>query len=113
MDYLNKTILNTIADVPEKEIEIPEWDAKIRVKGISKKVQVELARIATDESKDAFDYQKELLKASVIEPQLDDEMIELLYEKNATVIDRIFIEISEMNGATEEVQAEIAEDFQD
>jgi len=40
-------------------------------------------------------------------------MIELLYEKNATVIDRIFIEISEMNGATEEVQAEIAEDFQD
>jgi len=62
MDYLNKTILNTIADVPEKEIEIPEWDAKIRVKGISKKVQVELARIASDESKDAFDYKKNYLK---------------------------------------------------
>lgn len=112
MDFLSKDILNSITDVPEKVIEIPEWNAKLKVRGISKKMQVELARIATDDNKDAFDYQKALLKASTIEPELDDEMIEAMYEKSANVVDRIFVEIANMNGVSEEVQAEIAEDFQ-
>jgi len=39
-------------------------------------------------------------------------MIEAMYEKSALVIDKIFVEIADMNGVTEEVQAEIAEEFQ-
>ena len=112
MDFFNKDILNSISDVPEKVIEIPEWNAKIKVRGITKQMQVKLARIATADDKDAFDYQKALLKASVVEPELDDEMIEAMYEKSALVIDKIFVEIADMNGVTEEVQAEIAEEFQ-
>lgn len=111
MDFLNLEKIKSIPDVPVKEIEIPEWEAKIKVKGLTKKMQVELARIAGDSTKDAFDYQKALLKASLVEPQLDDEAIELLYEKEASVIDKIFIEIAEMNGVGEEVQAEMSDEF--
>jgi len=113
MDFLSKEILSSISDVPEKVIEIPEWNAKIKVQGISKKTQVELARIATDENKDAFDYQKALLKVSVVEPKLDDELIEEMYEKSASVIDNIFVEIADMNGISEEKQAEMSDEFQE
>jgi len=43
MDYLNINQIKNIPDVPEKEIEIPEWNAKILVKGLSKSTQVKLA----------------------------------------------------------------------
>ena len=113
MEYLNINKLNNIPDVPTKEIEIPEWKAKVKVKGLTKKMQVELARISNSENSDAFDYQKALLKASVIEPQLDDEAIELLYDKDASVIDKLFVEIANLNGVGGDVQQDIAEQFQE
>ena len=113
MEYLNINKLNNIPDVPTKEIEIPEWKAKVKVKGLTKKMQVELARISNAENSDAFDYQKALLKASVIEPQLDDEAIELLYDKDASVIDKLFVEIANLNGVGGDVQQDMAEQFQE
>jgi len=113
MDYLDLSKIKDIPDVPVKEIEIPEWKAKIQVKGLTKKMQVELARISTDVGKDAFDYQKALLKASVINPVLDDDAIDKLYDKDATIIDRIFVEIADINGIGGEVQAEMSDEFQE
>lgn len=113
MDFLDLNKLKDLPNVPVKDIVIPEWKAKVKVKGLTKKMQVELARISTAEDSDAFDYQKALLKASVIEPQLDDEAIEMLYEKDATVIDKLFVEIADLNGVGGDVQQDIAEQFQE
>lgn len=113
MDFLDLNKLQDLPNVPVKDIEIPEWNAKVKVKGLTKKMQVELARISTADDSDAFDYQKALLKASVIEPQLDDEAIEMLYEKDATVIDKLFVEIADLNGVGGDVQQDIAEQFQE
>lgn len=110
-DFLNIDDIKNLPDVPIKEIEIPEWETKVKVKGLTKKAQVDLARISN--TGDAFDYQKELLKQSVVEPKLDDEAIELLYDKDATVIDKLFVEIANINGIGNEVQSAIAEDFQE
>ena len=44
-------------------------------------MQIELGRLINGETTDAFDYQKALLKASVVEPELSDEAIDELYEK--------------------------------
>ena len=85
----------------------------LKIKGLSKKMQVELARISSAENTDAFDYQKALLKASVIEPQLDDKAIESLYEKDATVLDNLFVQIAYLNGIGGDVQEEILNEFQD
>lgn len=110
-DFLNIDDIKNLPDVPVKEIEIPEWETKVEVKGLTKKAQIELARISN--TGDAFDYQKELLKQSVVKPTLDDEAIEILYNKDATVIDKLFIEIANLNGIGSEVQSAIAEDFQE
>ena len=85
MEFLDLNKLQDLPNVPVKDIVIPEWKAKVKVKGLTKKMQVELARISTADDSDAFDYQKALLKASVIEPQLDDEAIEMLYEKDVFI----------------------------
>jgi hypothetical protein len=113
MEFLDLNKLQDLPNVPVKDIVIPEWKAKVKVKGLTKKMQVELARISTADDSDAFDYQKALLKASVIEPQLDDEAIEMLYEKDATVIDKLFVEIADLNGVGGDVQQDIAEQFQE
>ena len=113
MEFLDLNKLQDLPNVPVKDIVIPEWKAKVKVKGLTKKMQVELARISTAEDSDAFDYQKALLKASVIEPQLDDEAIDMLYEKDATVIDKLFVEIADLNGVGGDVQQDIAEQFQE
>ena len=113
MEFLDLNKLQDLPNVPVKDIVIPEWKAKVKVKGLTKKMQVELARISTADDSDAFDYQKALLKASVIEPQLDDDAIELLYEQDATVIDKLFVEIADLNGVGGDVQQDIAEQFQE
>ena len=113
MEFLDLNKLQDLPNVPVKDIVIPEWKAKVKVKGLTKKMQVELARISTADDSDAFDYQKAMLKASVIEPQLDDEAIEMLYEKDATVIDKLFVEIADLNGVGGDVQQDIAEQFQE
>lgn len=113
MDILNLENIDKLPDVPIKEIEIPEWNAKVVVKGLTKKMQIELARISNADDKDAFDYQKALLKASLIKPKLDDDTLEVLYDKDASVIDKIFVEIANINGIGGETQTEMSDEFQD
>jgi len=95
---LNKEELNKLPDIPTMEFEIPEWKVSLLLQGISKKMQIDLGRIVNIEDSDAFEYQKELLKACVKEPELDDDFIDELYEKDSKVIDRIFLAINELNG---------------
>ena len=70
MDILDLNNLEKLPDVPIKEIEIPEWNARVIVKGLTKKMQVELARISNADDKDAFDYQKALLKQVLLSQSL-------------------------------------------
>ena len=58
-----------------------------------------------DETTDAFDYQKALLKASVVEPELDDEAIDELYEKDSTVIDLDILKLNTLNGVGSEIES--------
>ena len=91
--FLSVDDIKSLPDVPEKVIEIPQWKTSIKVKGISKKMQIELGRLIQGDTTDAFDYQKELLKASVI--------------------DIIFEELNELNGIGSEVESALAEEFKD
>ena len=59
--------LVSLPNVQEEELFIPQWDKTILVRGISKATQVKLGRILNEEGTDAFDYQKALLKESVVE----------------------------------------------
>ena len=87
-----------LPDVPEKIINIDEWGFSIKIKGMSKGMAVKLGRLLKDTELDAFEYQIHLLKECVVEPELDDDLIEELYKKDSTVVDKIFVEISAING---------------
>ena len=39
---LNLDDIKSLPDVPTKTIDIPQWNVSIKVKGISKKMQIEL-----------------------------------------------------------------------
>jgi|TARA_B100001250_G_scaffold409979_1_gene435454 hypothetical protein len=87
-----------LPNVPTKIYEIEEWGFSVELQGISKAKQIELGRIVDANNTDAFDYQKELLKACIIDPELSDEDIDELYKKDSKIIDNIFLEINTLNG---------------
>jgi hypothetical protein len=90
--------LIALPNVQEEEVFIPQWNKSILVRGISKATQVKLGRLLQDDNKDAFDYQKALLKESVVDPKLDDDAIDILYQKESTIVDLIFVKLNEING---------------
>jgi hypothetical protein len=95
---LTKEDILGLPDVPEKEINIEEWGFSIKIKGMSKGMAVKLGRLLKEEDLDAFQYQIELLKECVSDPELDDDLITELYKKDSKVVDKIFVEISNING---------------
>jgi len=98
--------INSLPSVPSKVLEIEEWGVSIEIQGINKATQIELGRIIDGKDTDAFDYQKELLKACIIDPQLTDEDVDALYTKDSSVIDNIFVEINALNGVGGSAKAE-------
>ena len=106
MKRLSIDDIEKLPSVPEEEFEIEEWGFSILIRGINKGMQVELGKLLKDGDTDGFDYQKELLKVCIIEPELDDETIEELYTKDAKVIDTIFEKINQLNGFGGSAEAE-------
>ena len=106
MKRLSTNDIKNLPSVPEEEFEIEEWGFSILIRGINKGMQVELGKLLRDKETDGFDYQKELLKVCIVEPELDDETIDKLYEKDAKGIDQIFAKINELNGIGGSAEAE-------
>ena len=106
MKRLSVNDIKNLPSVPEEDIELEEWGFSIKIRGINKAMQVQLGKLLNQDDADAFDYQRELLKVCVIEPELDDDLIDQLYEKDSKVIDKIFLKINELNGVGGSAEAE-------
>lgn len=106
MKRLSINDLSKIPSVPEEVYEIEEWDVSVVIRGMTKGMQVKLGKLLNSEGTDAFDYQRELLKVCIVEPELTDEDIDQLYSKDSKVIDKIFLKINELNGLGGSAEAE-------
>ena len=106
MKRLSADDIKNLPSVPEEDIELEEWGFSIKIRVINKAMQVQLGKLLNQDDADAFDYQRQLLKVCVIEPELDDELIDQLYEKDSKVIDKIFLKINELNGVGGSAEAE-------
>ena len=106
MKRLSINDLSKIPSVPEEVYEIEEWDVSVLIRGMTKGMQVKLGKLLNSEGTDAFDYQRELLKVCIVEPELTDEDIDQLYSKDSKVIDKIFLKINELNGLGGSAEAE-------
>lgn len=98
MKRLTINDIKSLPDVPSKELKIKEWDVSILIKGMTKAMQIKLGQLLEENEIDPFQYQKQLLIECVVEPQLTEEAIDELYEKDANVVDIIFASINELNG---------------
>ena len=91
--------LMIINDLPEEEVFIPQWNAYVRIRAFTKKKQLELRKAATRNG----EIDEQLLETlmvvhGVVEPQLTQEHVGLLLERNAGAVDTILRAILRLSG---------------
>ena len=94
MKRLTLDDISNAPSLPEKEVEIPEWDATVLVTGLTKADTVEINELSeVDGVRDEVLFEKHLLLKGLKEPQLDDlEQVEEFYSKaTPAIIDKILI----------------------
>jgi len=100
--------------LPEKEIEIPEWDATVIVTGITKADAVEVNKLSeVDGVRDEVLFEKHLLLKGLKDPEFESiEQIEEFYSKaTPTIVDKVLIGIYRCMAWTKGEQAKIADQF--
>lgn len=101
-------------DIDEKEVFIAEWDGTVKVKGITKLEQQLLRKQAIDPATGRINGDKmevSMLAQCLSEPAITIEQAELLMQKAASAIDKIFAAILEVTGLDETVQKEMVKTF--
>ena len=114
MKRLTLDDISNAPSLPEKEIEIPEWEATVLVTGLTKADTVEINELSeVDDVRDEVLFEKHLLLKGLKEPQLDDlDQVEEFYSKaTPAIIDKILIGIYRCMAWTKEDQANIASEF--
>jgi|TARA_R100001460_G_scaffold6819_2_gene17652 hypothetical protein len=114
MKRLSMDDISNAPSLPEKEIEIPEWDATVLVTGLTKADAVEINELSeTDGIKDEVLFEKHLLLKGLKDPQLDDlKQVEEFYSKaTPSIVDKVLIGIYRCMAWTKEDQASIASEF--
>jgi len=114
MKRLSMDDISNAPSLPEKEIEIPEWDATVLVTGLTKADAVEINELSeTDGIRDEVLFEKHLLLKGLKDPELDDlEQVEEFYSKaTPSIVDKVLIGIYRCMAWTKEDQASIASEF--
>ena len=114
MKRLSLDDISNVPSLPEKEIEIEQWDASVLVTGLTKADAVEINEISEVEGvRDEVLFEKHLLLKGLKEPQLDNlEQVEDFYSKaTPQIVDKILIGIYRCMAWTKEDQREISEQF--
>ena len=114
MKRLTLDDISKAPSLPEKEVEIPEWEATVLVTGLTKADTVKINELSeVDDVRDEVLFEKHLLLKGLKEPQLDDlDQVEEFYSKaTPAIIDKILIGIYRCMAWTKEDQASIASEF--
>jgi hypothetical protein len=99
-------------DIAEEELEVPEWGGKIKLKGISKSVQMNIRKKSVrgnnlDESK----MEGLLLVSGIVEPDFQEHHIPDLLSKGSGPVDRVLAAVMRLSGMGETVVEDAAEDL--
>jgi hypothetical protein len=114
MKRLSLDDISNVPSLPEKEIEIEQWNASVLVTGLTKADAVEINEISEVEGvRDEVLFEKHLLLKGLKDPQLDNlEQVEDFYSKaTPQIVDKILIGIYRCMAWTKEDQREISEQF--
>lgn len=102
-----------LTTLPTVEVEIPELDGVIKVRGLRKAEQVSIrnAAIKPNGELDASVVEKQMLLLGIVEPAFAPEDVEKLQQLSAGVYDRILLEIAELSGSTDAAVANVQRTF--
>lgn len=106
--------LSNAPSLPEKEVEIEEWDKSVIVKGLTKADSVEINELSLiDDQRDEVLFEKYLLLKGLKDPEFNDlDDVEEFYSKaTPLIVDKILIAIYRCMAWTKEDQREISEQF--
>lgn len=87
------------ADTPEEVLPVPEWGGSVRIRGLTKRQQVDArARSMVNGEVDVAESQMVLWMEGVIEPRFTREQMAALFEKNAGAVDRVLKRLLVLSG---------------
>lgn len=101
-------------DLPSKIVEVPAWGGSIRIKQLTKAQQHEIRTTAVvDGVLNDQMLEMGILVASIVEPNLTREHMEMLANKNADVIDEVLAEVFTLSALDKEAISRAREEFPD
>ncbi len=103
MTLLSKADILKIQDLKYKDVNVPEWGGTIRLSSLSgtARAQFEASIIDKDGKVSYKNMKLKLVAASIVDSQgnlmFDDSTLDQLGKKSATVIDRLYSIVEEIN----------------
>jgi len=119
MEFGNFEQIKAGADLPFKDIEVPEWNCKVRISSMTAgdRMKYETSVFEVDTGNAAGgkmkkkDFRSELVARCMVDGSnkrlFNDDQIDILSGKSANVLHRLFTEALEINGMSKEVEAKI------
>lgn len=112
MEYLTLQKLGDLGDLPEDDVEIAEWDGKVRIRALTKEQQAKIRRSARHGDDVIMEkVEQGMLVHAVVEPKLGPEGLKMLYQRESGIVDRILTRIADLSGVTREELAVSQEAF--
>lgn len=94
-------------DTPEDTVLVPEWGGSVKVRGLTKRQQIDIRREAMVAGEvDQEKVQMGIWLQGVVQPRFTPEQLGPLLEKNAGAVDRVLSAILGLSGMTEEAVKE-------
>jgi len=104
----------SVPDLMERVVTVDAWGGKMRIRGFSKRKQLDMRRQATVGGKvDETRVEMLMFINGVVEPQFTEEHYELLLDKSAGAVDQVLTQILEISGLTKEAQDRAKRQFRE
>lgn len=118
MALLNKDQILGADDLPTEDVEVPEWDGTVRVRGLTgtERDRFEFQVAAARKDGKQTDIRAAYAGRCMIDDNgkrlFEDKDLAALGRKSGAVLDRIFDVVRKLSGMTDEKLKEAAEDFE-
>lgn len=117
VNNLPEGTLESILAMPannEEWLPVPEWNCKVKVKGLSKADQIRARKQSTVRGKlDETKLEGLVFVYGMVSPQITPDKLDALYEKQSGVVDRLLAAIMRLSGMDEFANDEAEADFRE
>lgn len=112
MEFLSKDQILQVSDLPEEEVDVPEWGGKVLIRGLTgaeRDAFEESVMVTRGNSRELNlrNFRAKLVARSIVDPNTKERMfsdteIHLLGQKSARALQRVFEAALRLNGMTEQ-----------